>query len=163
MFFEQQLEELMEEHGLGEDSFFYDCNQLPGDVIYIPDGLVMTSLSLVDSISYRQHASDSQRIPEEVNANIWHPESGQVPTGFQFALCTGVDLDVAGRQLGKQVHPQMGAQVTQIMKQFFPDVRSHNRLILSMLAECSGVTNAKISGTYCPSIWSPCVAQLKKN
>merc|ERR1711907_93842 len=43
MFFEQQLEELMEEHGLGEDSFFYDCNQLPGDVIYIPDGLVMTS------------------------------------------------------------------------------------------------------------------------
>merc|ERR1712146_662242 len=93
----------------------------------------------------------------------WHPQSGQVPGGFQYALCKGIDIDSAGRELGAQVHPQMGAQVTQIMKQFFPDVRSHNRLILSMLAECSGVTNAKISGTYCPAIWSPCVAQLKKN
>merc|ERR1712054_650334 len=54
MFFEQQLEELIDEHELGTDIPFYDANQLPGDLIYIPSGLVMTSLSMVDSFSYRQ-------------------------------------------------------------------------------------------------------------
>merc|ERR1712146_878986 len=93
----------------------------------------------------------------------WHPQSGQVPGGFQYALCKGIDIDSAGRELGAQVHPQMGAQVSQIMKQFFPDVRSQNRLILSMLSECSGVTQANIKGTFCPAIWSSCVKQLHTN
>jgi len=164
MFFEQQLEELIEDHELGEDIPYYDTNQLPGDLIFIPDGLVMTSLAMTDSISYRQDVSTNPKaIPAQINSQIWHPESGQVPTGFQFALCTGLDLDVAGSTLGKKVHPQMGAQVQQIMKQFFPGPEAQNHLIIGTLSECYAAMNGKVLGTYCPKVWTPCVKQLQKN
>jgi len=164
MFFEQQMEELIEDHELGSpEMFFWEANQLPGDLIYIPDGLVMTSLAYTDSISYRQHVTEPSAIAQELHSNIWHPESGQVPGGFQFALCKGLDLDAAGRQLGKQVHPQMAAQVAQIMKQFFPGAKAQNHLIIGMLSECNAVMEARMSGTYCPAVWDSCVSQLKKN
>ena len=34
---------------------FWECNQLPGEVIYIPGNMIMTSLSHLDSFSYKQH------------------------------------------------------------------------------------------------------------
>jgi len=164
MFFEQQLEELVEDHELGDSIPYYDTNQLPGDLIYIPDGLVMTSLAMVDSISYRQHVTpDQAKMVEGINSNIWHPESGQVPAGFQFGLCTDLDLEKAGSALGTKVHPQMGTQVAQIMKQFFPTPVSHNHLILDTLSECYAVLSAGLKGTYCDKVWSPCVSQLEKN
>jgi len=164
MFFEQQLEELIEDHELGTDIPFYDANQLPGDLIYIPSGLVVTGLNMVDSISYRQHtAPSSQAVADSINQNIWFPESGQVPAGFQFGLCNGFDLDKAGTATGKKVHPNMGAQVSQIMKQFFPTPASHNHLIVEMLSACFATMTGKLQGTYCSSIWKPCVQQLEKN
>ena len=49
MFFEQQLEELVEEHGLGDKKMkYWECNQNPGEVIYIPGDTIMTSLSMID-------------------------------------------------------------------------------------------------------------------
>jgi len=164
MFFEQQLEELVDDHELGEDIPYYDTNQLPGDLIYIPDGLVMTSLAMTDSISYRQQVTPSKdTIVDSVNSEIWLPESGQVPAGFQFGLCTDLDLDEAGSTLGKKVHPQMGAQVSQIMKQFFPKPVSRNHLILSTLSQCHAALSGNVEGTYCEKVWGPCVAQLQKN
>jgi len=164
MFFEQQLAELIEDHELGESIPYYDTNQLPGDIMYVPNGLVMTGMAMSDSISFRQDVSTSpDEIPAGINSNIWHPESGQVPAGFQFALCTGLDLAKAGKTLGKQVHPQMGAQVQQIMKQFFPESVTQNQLIISTLSECHAALTGKIQGTYCDQVWQPCVAQLEKN
>jgi len=164
MFFEQQLSELIEDHELGESIPYYDTNQLPGDVMYVPNGLVMTSLAMTDTISYRQDVSTHpEAIPASINSNIWHPESGQVPAGFQFALCTGLDLGVAGKTLGKEVHPQMATQVQQIMKQFFPESLSQNHLIISTLSECNAALTGKVKGTYCEQIWQPCVQQLEKN
>jgi len=162
MFFEQQLEELIEDHELGEDIPYYDTNQLPGDLIYIPDGLVMTSLAMSDAISYRQHVStDNDALVADINAAIWHPESGMVPQGFQFALCHDLDLGAAGQALGKEVHPQMGQQVQQIMQQFFPKPISRNHLILGTLNECHAAMKGKIGGTFCEKVWGPCVAQLQ--
>jgi len=164
MFFEQQLEELVDDHSLGDEIPYYDTNQLPGDLIYIPDGLVMTSLNMVDSISYRQHVTPkAETVVEGINSKIWLPESGQVPAGFQFGLCTDLDLDKAGETLGKKVHPQMGAQVTQIMKQFFPDPIARNHLILDTLSDCHAAMAGKVTGTYCPKVWGPCVQQLEKH
>ena len=102
-------------------------------------------------------------IPTGINSNIWFPESGQVPAGFQFALCTGLDIDKAGTYLGKKVHPQMGKQVQQIMKQFFAETISQNQLIISTLGECNAALTGKVPGTYCGKVWEPCVKQLEKN
>merc|ERR1712037_968319 len=95
--------------------------------------------------------------------NIWLPESGQVPAGFQFGLCTNLDLAKAGNKLGKQVHPQMGAQVQQIMQQFFPKPVSRNHLILNTLSECHAALSGGVKGTYCEKVWGPCVEQLQKH
>merc|ERR1711918_212556 len=119
---------------------------------------------MVDSISYRQHtAPSSQAVADSINQNIWFPESGQVPAGFQFGLCNGFDLDKAGATTGKKVHPNMGAQVSQIMKQFFPTPASHNHLIVDTLAACYSALAAGIKGTFCDKVWGPCVGQLEKN
>ena len=47
--------EKVEEHGLGGKKMkFYECNQLPGEIIYIPAATIQTSLNLLDSLSYKQ-------------------------------------------------------------------------------------------------------------
>eukprot|EP00291_Cryptomonas_curvata_P000664 CAMPEP_0172181980 /NCGR_PEP_ID=MMETSP1050-20130122/18135_1 /TAXON_ID=233186 /ORGANISM="Cryptomonas curvata, Strain CCAP979/52" /LENGTH=525 /DNA_ID=CAMNT_0012855355 /DNA_START=122 /DNA_END=1699 /DNA_ORIENTATION=- len=169
MFFEQQMEELVEEHGLGGKKMkYWQCNQNPGELIYIPGDTIMTSLSLVDSFSYKQHVALSKSVVlDHVNSNIWAPESGVVPTGYQFAACyPDIDVMSAGAALGKQANPLQGQIIAQIMAQYYPSVKARNMLIVNILSECSGVFGAasvEADKTYCPKVWDTCLAQLHKN
>jgi len=53
MFFEQQMEELTEDFGLGGKMMkFWECNQMPGEIIYIPAATIMTSLNIHDAFRY---------------------------------------------------------------------------------------------------------------
>jgi len=53
-FFEEQLEELMFEHGLKLGDDVIQCEQLPGDVILVPSSRQNTAVAMSDSFSYRE-------------------------------------------------------------------------------------------------------------
>mmetsp|Transcript_43588 Transcript_43588/g.102458 ORF Transcript_43588/g.102458 Transcript_43588/m.102458 type:complete len:552 (+) Transcript_43588:1-1656(+) len=168
MFFEQQMEELVEEYGLGGKKMkFWECNQNPGEIIYIPGDTIMTSLNLDNSFSYKQHIATSKAsVAERVDSNIWVPESGMIPTGYQFAACFGqVDLQAAGSMLGKQVNPMQGQIISQIMTQYYPSVVARNNLIIGVLSECYAALSGGLDGeqTYCGLAWEQCAAQLGRN
>ena len=63
----------------------------------------MTSLSYQDSFSFKQLVVDGgeQMLAAKINSKIWDPQSGQVPAGFQFSVCHGLDVGKAGQQLGQ--------------------------------------------------------------
>mmetsp|Transcript_10800 Transcript_10800/g.21684 ORF Transcript_10800/g.21684 Transcript_10800/m.21684 type:complete len:556 (+) Transcript_10800:80-1747(+) len=169
MFFEQQKEELEEEHGLGGKKMkFWECNQNPGEIIYIPGDTIMTSLSMVDSFSYKQHIATSlTSVLERVNGNIWAPESGMIPTGYQLAACfPHVDLNAAGSMLGSSLNPMQGQIIGQIMGQYYPSVIARNTLIINVLAECYAVLHTPgMEGkqTACGVAWEQCAGQLARN
>mmetsp|Transcript_38210 Transcript_38210/g.120330 ORF Transcript_38210/g.120330 Transcript_38210/m.120330 type:complete len:349 (-) Transcript_38210:74-1120(-) len=172
MFFEQQKEELEEDFGLGGKKMkFWECNQLPGEIIYIPSGTIYTSLNLQDGFSYKQNIATSLKaVAERVNNNIWAPESGVVPNGYQFGACFDyLDFASAGQKLDKQVNPLQGQIIQQIMSQYYPGERAQNMLILNILAECNSVMTAEgldqelVSSTYCPRVWDICVSKLERN
>jgi len=165
IFFEQQLEELIEDHELGSEIKYWDTNQLPGELIYIPGDLIMTSLSYSDSFSFKQLVLEGgpQVLAAKVNSKIWDPQSGQVPAGFQFAVCHGLDVAKAGEQLGTRLQPQQAGMIAQIFNQFFPGKKAQNSLILEILAECAATLDAGLQGTYCAAVYGPCVKQLEKN
>lgn len=146
MFFEQQKEELEEDFGLGGKKMkFWECNQLPGEIIYIPSGTIYTSLNLQDGFSYKQNIATSLKaVAERVNNNIWAPESGVVPNGYQFGACFDyLDFASAGQKLDKQVNPLQGQIIQQIMSQYYPGEKAQNMLILNILAECNSVMTAE--------------------
>lgn len=165
IFFEQQLEELIEDHELGSEIKYWDTNQLPGELIYIPGDLIMTSLSYQDSFSFKQLVVDGgeQMLAAKINSKIWDPQSGQVPAGFQFSVCHGLDVSKAGQQLGTQLHPQQAGMINNIFKQFFPKKTQQNQLIIEILAECGAALDAGVQGTYCSAVFTPCIKQLEKN
>ena len=108
MFFEQQMEELTEDFGLGGKKMkFWECNQMPGEIIYIPAATIMTSLNIHDALSYKQSiAPSAEAVVARVNSNIWAPESGMIPGGYQFAACfDNLDLAAAGSLLQSPVNP----------------------------------------------------------
>ena len=75
-FFEDMYAELKEEFGMkiGIKHGIYECNQGPGDIVYIPAGLVRTSLTLADSISYKQELLLSmEQVSQYVDARVWFP------------------------------------------------------------------------------------------
>lgn len=114
MFFEQQLEELTEDFGLGGKKMkFWECNQLPGEIIYIPAATIMTSLNIHDALSYKQSiAPSAEAVVARVNSNIWAPESGVIPGGYQFAACfDNLDLAAAGSMLQSSVNPMQARLV----------------------------------------------------
>jgi len=169
MFFEQQLEELVEEHGLGGKKMkFWECNQNPGEVIYIPGDTIMTSLSMVDSFSHKHHVATSMSgVLAKVNSAIWAPESGQIPYGFQYASCfDGIDLNRAGETLGSNMNPMQGQIIGGIMSQYYGNHEGQNMLIINVLSECTAVFRAEgldPAKSYCPRVWGQCVSQLESN
>lgn len=75
-FFEDMYAELEEEFGMkaSADAGLYECDQGPGDVIFVPAGLVRTSMSLSDAISYKQELLiDEEQVAQYVDARIWQP------------------------------------------------------------------------------------------
>jgi len=169
MFFEQQFEELVEDHGLGGKKMkYWECNQNPGEIIYIPANVIMTSLSQTDSFSYKQNIATSHTaVVDRVNSNVWDPESGMVPNGYHFGACfDNMDLSRAGTLLQKPINPMQGQIIQQIMSQYYAGPLAQNQIIISLLAECASVMESAdldASRTHCPDIWNPCVAQLEKN
>lgn len=80
LFFEDKLNELKEEFGFDN---FADIMQEPGDLLLIPKGYSTVSLSLQDSLSYREiyHGSEEQ-LERQLDAQLWQP-----PFGYDFAFC----------------------------------------------------------------------------
>jgi len=169
MFFEQQMEELTEDFGLGGKKMkFWECDQGPGEIIYIPAATIMTSLSIHDSLSYRQSiALSAEAVTDRVNSNIWAPESGVIPAGYQFGACfDGLNLGAAGAALSATVNPMQGQIIQQIMAQYYAGDKARNMLMLNILAECAAVLSAPgldADQTYCKKAWPQCVKQLAKN
>ena len=75
-FFEDMYAELEEEFGMkaSAEAGLYECDQGPGDVIFAPSGLVRTSMSLSDAISYKQELLiDEAQVAQYVDARVWQP------------------------------------------------------------------------------------------
>jgi len=82
MFFEEKLPELVEEFGLKN---YVETNQMPGDVMVVPQGWYRVSLSLMDSISYYEQLLRSKEvISEYVNHKTWFPNYNTWRLGFCF-------------------------------------------------------------------------------
>jgi hypothetical protein len=75
-FFEDVYAELKEDFDMevGIEQEIYECDQGPGDIVYVPAGLVRTSLTLADSISYKQELLLSmEQVSQYVDARVWRP------------------------------------------------------------------------------------------
>jgi hypothetical protein len=75
-FFEDMYAELKEEFDMqiGQAHGIFECNQAPGDIMYIPAGLIRTSLTLADSISYKQELLlGMEQVGQYVDARVWSP------------------------------------------------------------------------------------------
>lgn len=168
MFFEQQFGELQEDFGLGRREMkFWECNQKPGDLIYVPGHLIHTSLNLEDSFSYMQHVANSKSaVLGNLNDNMWAPNSGAIPAAYRAAACTGYDFEPLSK-LGPPMQNPMYAQIfPQILRQTHGTVQAQNELILGLLSECSALLAApqlNAAKTYCGALWGPCTARLAKN
>jgi len=163
------MEELTEDFGLGGKKMkFWECNQLPGEIIYIPAATIMTSLNIHDALSYKQSiAPSAEAVVARVNSNIWAPESGMIPGGYQFAACfDSLDLAAAGSMLDSAVNPMQGQIIQQIMAQYYQGDKARNMLMLNILSECAAVMSAPgldASGTFCGRAWPQCAKQIKKH
>ena len=75
-FFEDVYAELKEdfEMEVGMKHGIYECDQGPGDIMYVPAGLVRTSLTLADSISYKQELLlGMEQVTQYVDSRVWMP------------------------------------------------------------------------------------------
>jgi len=169
MFFEQQFVELKEDFELGSKKLeFMECNQNPGEAIFIPGDMIQTSLSLLDSFSYRQHLSLSKdEVLQKVDKSVWEPSSGVIPNGYQAAACLNFDLSATGK-FGKGVLQSMQGQIIQqlLQQNYGASPQAQNQLILNVLRECTAVALAPsldASKTVCPLVWNDCTDALAKN
>lgn len=170
MFFEQQLGELIEDFGLGsKKKKYFETNQEPGDLLYVPSSLVRVSVNLEDTISIFERLLPSQSAAaQSVDYNIWAPNSGRIPDGYAASACFGWNLGATAQTLGGGAPQGMQGQIVgQIMQQQFGgSVGSENYLILKVLAECAGAIDAasvNAARTLCEKVWSPCTSRLEAN
>jgi hypothetical protein len=85
-FFEDMYAELKEEFdmSIGVEHGIYECNQGPNDIVYIPAGVVRTSLTLSDSISYKQDVLlNMNQVYQLSNQLVWQPMRQQ----WNGAMC----------------------------------------------------------------------------
>jgi len=92
VFFEEQLEELMEEHGLRLGKDVVQCEQEAGDVILVPAQVQSLALAMVDSFSYREHiipteGGVSANLAALVEKKVWAPTLNV----FDAAACVDQD------------------------------------------------------------------------
>ncbi len=170
MFFEQQLGELIEDFGLGsKKKKYYETNQEPGDLLFVPSSLVRVSVNLEDSISIFERLLTSQTAAaKSIDQNIWAPSSGRIPDGYAASACFGWNLGMTAEALGGGAPQGMQGQIVgQIMQQQFGgSVGSENYLILKVLAECAAAIEApsvNAARTMCEKVWAPCTRRLEGN
>ena len=146
-----------------------ECNQEPGDLLYVPSSLVRVSVNLQDSISIFERLLTSQAAAaESVDGKIWAPNSGRIPDGYAASACFGWDLEATGKGLGTKGSLGPQAQILQqiLTQNFGGSVYSENYLILKVLAECSAAIEApsvNAARTLCAKAWSACTARLEAN
>ena len=124
----------------------------------------MTSLNYQDSFSFKQRVlTQPNELSGRINKKIWDPQSGEVPRGFKYAVCTGMSVSKAGQQLGSQVHPQQAGMIENIFNQVFPSIEQRNLLIVQILSECYSALEVGLKDTFCSAVFGPCVKQLQTN
>eukprot|EP00946_MAST-07B_sp_MAST-7B-sp1_P004736 g4736.t1 len=109
-FFEDMYAELEEEFGMkaSADAGLYECDQGPGDIIYVPSGLVRTSMSLSDAISYKQELLiDEDQVAQYVNARVWEPMRQQWGAAACF-INPKKSIAKQTRKLGKALDSKLG-------------------------------------------------------
>jgi hypothetical protein len=170
MFFEQQLGELIEDFGLGsKKKKYFETNQEPGDLLFVPSSLVRVSVNLEDSFSLFERLLTSQAAAaKSIDQNIWAPNSGRIPDGYAASACFDWNLGMTAEALGGGAPQGMQGQiVSQIMRQQFGgSVGSENYLILKVLAECAAAIEApsvNAARTMCQKVWAPCTRKLEGN
>merc|ERR1719263_1545823 len=114
-FFEDMYAELGEDFDMnvGEDAGIHECDQNPGDVVYVPAGIVRTSLTLKDSISYKQELlTNLDQVGQYVEQRVWSPmrqrwnaalcfADAEVPLRNQQDFGGKIDAELGGlEQLG---------------------------------------------------------------
>lgn len=75
-FFEDMYAELKEEFdmSIGVEHGVFECVQQPGDIVYVPSGVVRTSLTTSDSISYKQDVLlNLNQVSQLGNSIVWQP------------------------------------------------------------------------------------------
>jgi len=182
VFFENQLEELREDVNLGSLKAklgYVECLQQPGDVLLVPEGMVMTSLAIADALSYRTHAVASGAVALQRAASaVWLPEGGALPNNYRAMACFDFDLEKTASALGGGSDLGYQAQIVQqVMQQMFGSKEAQTFLQLSVLAECAGVFSAEAASssssspssegvdaaaTPCLAVWAPCADKLER-
>mgnify|MGYP001219586434 FL=1 len=80
VFFESQLEELVEDLGLGAKGLAYrEGSQKPGDVVFIPPSTIFTSLTYADAASVRGTLGTAGDAANAVDQKLWAPEGARIP------------------------------------------------------------------------------------
>jgi hypothetical protein len=110
MFFEDKLAELAEEAGFEK---FVEVNQMPGDIIVVPQGYSSISLALQDAISFREVVADSAQ--PQLDAALWNP-----PFSYTYVFClSGADLAAAiGNPTGVRQVEGMQTDVRQMVPEW---------------------------------------------
>lgn len=166
MFFEEKLVELREEFGFKK---YFEVNQQPGDVIFVPPGWFRVSLSLADSISYYEQLLYQPRVVESIVRNtVYNPWRRQ----WNLAFCYEPDEVVS------KLKDQVALQTDRIEEDSYKWIESQMKEmtddrypmpVMNVLTTCAKILGNKkrmskiieISKTKCSDeIWKSCRKQL---
>ena len=171
VFFESQLEELVEDLDLGAKGLSYrEGSQRPGDVVFIPPSTIFTSLTYADAASVRGTLGTAGDAANAVDEKLWAPEGARIPDNVAAAACYGDLFDAQQAQssaasAGARIS-QAGAQVAmmaqQILPQIFPTAAHRDSLALGALADCAGFrsVSGSLAGSQCRAHARPCARTL---
>jgi len=171
VFFESQLEELIEDQDLGSKKLSYrEGSQKPGDVVFIPPSTIFTALTYSDAASVRGAYGTAGDAANAVDAKLWAPEGARIPDNVAAAACYGDHFDTQQAQVsaaaaGLRASPA-GAQVAmmaqQLLPQIFPTAVHRDALALGALADCAGFrsVSGSLGGSQCRAHAGACARTL---
>ena len=170
-FFEDMYAELEEEFGMkaSADAGLYECDQSPGDVIFVPSGLVRTSMSLSDAISYKQELLiDEEQVAQYVDARVWQPMRQQWSAAACF-INPKKSLAKQAVKVGKALDTKLGGlqrigidgeYLANAIGQQLGGVDDVLGMLLPVSLTCHGAAISEQN--RCASIKSDCDAAMQK-
>ena len=171
VFFESQLEELVEDLGLGGSKMRYaEGTQEPGDVLFMPPDTVFTSLTYADAVSVRGLAAGAHEAGYTTDSKLWMPAGGHIPENVAAAACYGTaeflfDAAAAAAATPGDAHPaaaQIVGIADQILPQIYGTAEARDGLALGALADCAGyaAVAGSIKGSQCEVHAAACARVL---
>ena len=160
MFFEEQITELIEQHGLN-DLEHYQCQQEEGDAVFVPPTYWTLKLATEDSLSLQQQLLPG---PAEVAAHVDQKVFAPELNSFNLAVCYGQErlAELPGWKNAEEMQ-----QVGMSISQQFSRAEAANWPAMSMMALCGGVLElhpaVPVGATKCAQVWKECGALLKGN